>query len=168
MIVIGPFVERIVKKVGLNQAAVIGSVAVVIGVLTYALCGRYHYTFIAIALVLVAAGIRVTMTTATINVMRGLPADRTSIGAALNDTTQEIASGIGTAVVGILIAASVTGASWSPARTTAFQVSVTLGVLVLTATSVALLAIALIRTALDRKRNRPQAPEASTGPVQQP
>lgn len=172
MIAIGPLVERIVKKAGLDRAAAIGSAAVIAGLLAYALCGRYRYAFIAIALVLVAAGMRITMITATINVMRGLPADRTSIGAALNDTAQEIASGIGTAVVGIIIAASIagalTGASWSPARTTAFQNSVSLGVLALTATSVLLLAIALIRTARDRKRSRPQPAGASTGAAQQP
>ncbi|MDM4761711.1 MFS transporter [Galbitalea sp. SE-J8] len=171
MIAIGPLVERIVTKVGLDRAAAIGSAAVIVGLLAYALCGHYHYTFIAIALVLVAAGMRITMITATINVMRGLPADRTSIGAALNDTAQEIASGIGTAVVGIIIAASIAGAlagaSWSPARTAAFQNSVTLGVLALTATSVVLLAIALIRTALDRNRDRTPAERASTGPTQQ-
>jgi uncharacterized membrane protein YraQ (UPF0718 family) len=36
-----------------------------------------------------------------------MPANRTSIGAALNDTAQEIGTSIGTAVVGTLIAALV-------------------------------------------------------------
>ncbi len=37
-----------------------------------------------------------------------MPANRTSIGAALNDTAQEIGTSVGTAVVGTLIAALVT------------------------------------------------------------
>lgn len=135
----------------------IGSVSAVIGLLDYALLGRYHYAFIAVGLVLVAAGMRIFMITTTINVMRGLPSDRTSIGAALNDTAQEVASGIGIAVVGMVVAASVSGAltggSWSHTETAAFQSSVTVGVLLLTIAAVALLATALVRTTLARKRN---------------
>ena len=37
-----------------------------------------------------------------------MPSNRTSIGAALNDTAQEVGTSIGTAVVGTLIAALVT------------------------------------------------------------
>ena len=37
-----------------------------------------------------------------------MPANRTSIGAALNDTAQEVGTSVGTAVVGTLIAALVT------------------------------------------------------------
>ncbi len=151
MIAVAPLVERVVKKVGMDKAGLIGSSVVVAGLLVYALLGRYHYAFIAAALVFVAAGMRVTMITATINVMRGLPSDRTSIGAALNDTAQEVAAGIGIAVVGLVIAASIAGtlagAAWTPAETTVFENSVTLGVLVLTAVAVALLATASIRTA---------------------
>ncbi|SER92495.1 Major Facilitator Superfamily protein [Propionibacterium cyclohexanicum] len=157
MIAIAPLVERIVKKVGMDKAGLYGSSAVVAGLLVYALLGRYSYALIALALVLVAAGMRITMITATINVMRGLPPERTSIGAALNDTAQEVAAGIGIAVVGLVIAASIagalTGAAWTPTETAAFENSVTLGVLILTAVAVALLATALIRTARTRTPN---------------
>jgi uncharacterized membrane protein YraQ (UPF0718 family) len=37
-----------------------------------------------------------------------MPASRTSIGAALNDTAQEVGSSLGTAIVGTVIAALVT------------------------------------------------------------
>lgn len=165
MILIGPLVERIMKKTGLDRAGLIGSVAVVAGLLLYALCGRSGYGFIAAALVLIAAGMRITMITATINVMRGLPSERTSIGAALNDTAQEVASGIGIAVVGIIIAASITGSltdtGWTPTRSTAFENAVTLGILLLTAAAVALLTAALIRTA----RHRTPAPEPGQPPA---
>ena len=47
-----------------------------------------------------------------------MPKNRTSIGAALNDTSQEVGTSIGTAVVGTLIAALVTATlpsgAWSP------------------------------------------------------
>jgi MFS family permease len=151
MIAIGPLVERIVKTTGLDRAGMVGSAAVITGLLVYALLGRYRYAWIALALVLVACGMRVVMITATINVMRGLPPDRTSIGAALNDTSQEVAAGIGIAVTGTVIAATVvgslTGTEWAPTTVKAFENSVTLGVLGLTSAALALLATALIRTA---------------------
>lgn len=157
MIAIGPLVERIVKKVGMDRAGALGSSAVVAGLVIYALLGRYAYAFIALAIVLVAAGMRITMITATINVMRGLPPDRTSIGAALNDTAQEVASGIGIAVVGLVIAASVagalTGTTWTPIQRTSFENSVTLGVLILSAAAIALLVATLIRTSKTGEHN---------------
>ena len=144
MIAIAPFVERIVKKVGLDRAGMIGSAAAAAGLLDYALLGRYHYGFIATAIVLIAAGMRITLITATINVMRGLPPERTSIGAALNDTAQEVAAGIGIALVGLVIAASLggdlTGAAWTAERVTTFENAVSVGVLLLAAGAAALVA----------------------------
>jgi hypothetical protein len=94
---------------------------------------------------------RIVMITATINVMRGLPPDRTSIGAALNDTSQEVAAGIGIAVTGTIIAATLVGSltetQWTPTTVKAFENAVTLGVFSLTAVALALLAAALLRTA---------------------
>ncbi|ALE93684.1 multidrug transporter [Arthrobacter alpinus] len=149
MIFIGPFVEIIVRKCGMDRASVLGSTAVIAGLLIYALLGRTHYVWIAFALVFVAAGMRVVMITATINVMRGLPPERTSIAAALNDTSQELAAGIGIAVTGTIIAAfighALTETRWSTATTNAFENAVTLGVLTLTAAAIALLTVALIR-----------------------
>lgn len=151
MIAIGPLVERIVRKVGMNRAGLIGSIVVVTGLLTYALLGRFDYVWIALSLVLVAAGMRVVMITATINVMRGLPPERTSIGAALNDTSQEVAASIGIAVTGTVIAATISGSlagtGWTAATVDAFENSVTLGILLLTGIAVMFLATSLWRTA---------------------
>lgn len=149
MIAIGPLVERVVRKVGMDRAGLLGSAGVITGLITYALLGRYHYAWIALALVLVAAGMRVVMITATINVMRGLPPERTSIGAALNDTSQEVAAGIGIAVTGTVIAAAVggtlVGEKWTPMITSAFENAVTMGTLVLTLAAAALIAWAVVK-----------------------
>ena len=63
----------------------------------------------AIALVLVAAGMRVVGVVAGNNVLRGLPQNRTSIGAALVDTASEIATAVGIAATGTILAALVGG-----------------------------------------------------------
>jgi hypothetical protein len=48
------------------------------------------------------------MTICAIELVDAMPANRTSIGAALNDTAQEVGTSVGTAVVGTLVAALVT------------------------------------------------------------
>ncbi|MDQ1121513.1 hypothetical protein [Microbacterium trichothecenolyticum] len=108
---------------------------------------------------LVAAGMRMTMITATINVMRGLPSDRTSIGAALNDTAQELAAGIGIAIVGLVVAASTSGPliaeGWTSTQSITLENAITLGVLTLTTTAFTLLAVALVRARRSRAEAAP-------------
>ncbi|GAW47998.1 putative multidrug resistance protein mdtD [Nocardioides sp. PD653] len=162
MIVAGPFVEKIVKKVGMNKAGPLGAAAVITGLLVYALLGRYGYPWIAATLVLSAAGMRLVMITAAVNVMRGLPPDQTSLGASLNDTSQEVASSIGLAVVGTIVAAALTGTladiGHSSADAQAFENAVTTATLVLTATCALLVAWAGRRT----RHAAPAAPHRDT------
>lgn len=150
MITIGPVVEKIVKRVGMNRAGPLGATAVIAGLLIYALLGRYHYVWIAAALILTAAGMRVVMITAAVNVMRGLPPDRTSLGAALNDTSQEVASSIGLAVTGTLVAAVIVGPLTeigdNAASAHAFENAVTIATLALTIACAALVTLATRRT----------------------
>src|SRR5439155_24795615 len=108
MITVGPFVVKFVTKAGVHRAGPLGAAAVITGLLLYALLGRYHYAWIAVALALTAAGMRVVMMITGITIMRGLPEDRTSIGAALIDTSQEVATSIGLAVTGTVVAAALT------------------------------------------------------------
>jgi uncharacterized membrane protein YraQ (UPF0718 family) len=67
--------------------------------------------------VVLTIGLRTIMTICAVALVEAMPANRTSIGAALNDTSQEIGTSLGTAVVGTLIAALVTkalpGGAWS-------------------------------------------------------
>jgi len=53
-------------------------------------------------------GLRTVMTICAVALVDEMPGNRTSIGAALNDTAQEIGTSIGTAVVGTMIAVLVT------------------------------------------------------------
>jgi uncharacterized membrane protein YraQ (UPF0718 family) len=59
-------------------------------------------------MVLMTIGLRTVMTICAVALVDAMPANRTSVGAALNDTAQEVGTSIGTAVVGTLIAALVT------------------------------------------------------------
>ncbi|GAA2394192.1 hypothetical protein [Dactylosporangium salmoneum] len=162
MLAVGPFVEKFVERFGTGRAGPIGAAAVIAGLVLYAILGRYHYVWIAVALALAAAGMRVVMIIASITVMRGLPQDQTSTGAALIDTSQEVATSIGMAVVGTIVAAALTGslstvgASAAGART--FENAVTVATLALTAVCTALVAWAARRSA-----KAPGEPAVATG-----
>jgi molybdopterin biosynthesis enzyme MoaB len=75
----------------------------VLGLAVYGLFSSFGYIWIAIALVLVAAGIRVNGVVAGTNVLRGLPTSRTSIFAALFDTASEVATAVGITVGGVML-----------------------------------------------------------------
>jgi MFS family permease len=140
----GAFISPIVKRVGLERAGWLSASAVVIGLAVYGLLGRFGYVWVALALVLVAAGMRVVGVVAGTNVLRGLPKDRTTIGAALTDTATEVASGIGVAVTGTILAALFTGdiatSKWSGQQAVEFREAVSMAGLSLAVVAAALVA----------------------------
>ncbi len=146
----GPFVNPFVQRVGLERAAWISAAAVVVGLAVYSLLGSFGYVWVAISLVLVAAGMRVVGVVAGVNVLRGLPENRTSIGAALVDTATEVASGVGIAVTGTILAALFTGSiatsDWSAEQTAEFQQAVTIAGLALTVVAAALVGWGIVRS----------------------
>lgn len=146
----GAYVNPFVRRAGLERAGRLSAASVVAGLAVYGVLGRFGYVWVAVALVLVSAGLRVVGVVAGVNVLRGLPANRTTIGAALTDTATEVASGAGLAVAGTVLAAlfpgTVTDAHWSGRQTAAFHSAVTIGGLTLTVVAAALVAWGLRRT----------------------
>ena len=145
----GAFISPFVQRVGLDRAAWLSAIAVVFGLAVYGLLSRFGYVWVAVALVLVAAGLRVVGVVAATNVLRGLPSSRTTIGVALTDTVTEVTSGVGLAVSGTMLGALFTGdiatANWSTQQTAEFQAAVTLVGLVLTAVAAALVGWGVVR-----------------------
>jgi len=146
----GAFVNPFVQRVGLVRAAWISAATVVVGLAVYALLNSFGYVWVAIALALVAAGLRVVGVVAATNVLSGLPANRSSIGAALTDTATEVANGVGIAVTGTILAALFTGSiatsNWNTHQTAQFQAGITLAGLVLTALAAALVGWGILHT----------------------
>jgi hypothetical protein len=146
----GRLVAPFVRRVGLERAAWLSAAAVVTGLAAFAALNRLGYPGVLIALVLVAAGMRVVGVVAGNNVLRGLPENRTSIGAALVDTSSELATGVGIAATGTILAAlftgSLTASTWSAAQTGQFQQAMTIAALTLTAAAAALVTYGLIRS----------------------
>lgn len=146
----GPFVHKFVERVGIDRAAWISAGSVVAGLAIYTLFGNLGYPWVAVALVCVAAGMRVVGAAAGVNVLNGLPPDRTSTGAALIDTVAEVTAAAGVAVVGTvlatLFAGNVAAGHWTPEQTGQFRHAVTVSGLVLTLVSAALVGWAMRRT----------------------
>ena len=144
------FVNPFVERVGLDRAAWISAAAVVFGLAVYGLLGHAEYVWVAIALVLEAAGMRVVGVVAGLNVLRGLPKNRTTIGVALAETVTEVASGVGIAVVGTILAVLFTGgiaaSSWSARQRAEFREAVTIASLALTVVAAALVGWGIVRT----------------------
>jgi hypothetical protein len=145
----GAFVTPFVERVGLERAAWLSSVAVVLGLAVYSLLNSFGYVWVAIALALVAAGLRVVGVVAATKVLRGLPKNRTTIGAALTDTATEVASAAGIAIAGTIIASLFMGdvatSNWSSQQTSQFQEAVTIAGLTLTIVAAALVGWGILR-----------------------
>jgi Na+/melibiose symporter-like transporter len=124
MIAATPLSEWLARRFGHRTACLIGA-ACLAGSLAGLAWGVYHgYPAIATCMVLMTVGLRTVMTICAVALVDAMPSNRTSIGAALNDTAQEVGSSIGTAVVGTLIAALVTTrlppGIWSSGLVTSF------------------------------------------------
>jgi MFS family permease len=100
--------EWLARRFGHRIACLVGA-ACMAGALAGLSWGVYHgYAAIAVCMVVMTVGLRTVMTICAVALVDAMPSNRTSIGAALNDTAQEVGSSVGTAVVGTLIAALVT------------------------------------------------------------
>ncbi|MFG3490093.1 MFS transporter [Streptomyces sp. NPDC047972] len=108
MLLATPLSEWLARRFGHRVACLVGA-----GFLAGALAGlawgvEHGYAVIALCMVLMTIGLRTVMTICAVALVDAMPANRTSLGTALNDTAQEVGSSVGTAVVGTLIAVLVT------------------------------------------------------------
>lgn len=163
LIGLSPFVGGIVDRLGFTRTAWLSAASVVAGLTVYGLLNDRGYIWIALSLVLVAAGIRVNGVVAGTNVLRGLPESRTSIGSALVDTAQEVATGIGIAVTGTILATlfvgSLADAHWTATQSTQFHQAATISALTLAAVA-ALLVIWASARSRRKDGSTPAAPSA--------
>ena len=100
-----------------------GAVALTASLVGLAVAATDGYLAIAAAMVGMTLGLRVIMTICAIALVNAMPANRTSIGAALN-TAQEIGTSLGIAVIGTVLAAAMGAALpagvWSTALASQF------------------------------------------------
>ncbi|MFE9727944.1 hypothetical protein ACFYQ5_31380 [Streptomyces sp. NPDC005794] len=75
----GAFIGPLVTRVGLDKAAWLSAGAVVCGLAVYGLLGRFGYVWVALALVLVVAGMRVAGGSGSRAGARGVPSPRCTL-----------------------------------------------------------------------------------------
>lgn len=124
MLLATPVSEGLAKRFGHRVACLVGA-ALLAGSLLGLSWGVSHgYLAIAVSMVFLTIGLRTIMTICAVALVEAMPANRTSIGTALNDTAQEVGTSVGTAVVGTLIAVLVTtslpAGTWSHELVTSF------------------------------------------------
>ncbi|KQW53650.1 MFS transporter [Nocardioides sp. Root1257] len=108
MLLATPLSEGLAKRFGHRIATFIGALCLAGSLAGMAWAVHHSYLAIAVCMVVMTIGLRTVMTICAVALVDAMPANRTSIGAALNDTAQEVGTSVGTALVGTLIAALVT------------------------------------------------------------
>ena len=106
MIVSASLSGRIVRGVGTRRATTLGMLLFAGGLLVAATVGTdTGYGRLAVAFVIMGAGMGLAGAPATESIMNSLPAARANIGSAVNDTTRELGGALGVAVVGSVMSA---------------------------------------------------------------
>ncbi|MBW8487109.1 MFS transporter [Actinomadura parmotrematis] len=108
MIAATPLSEWLAKRFGHRVACLVGAACLAAALAGLAWGVDHGYAAIAACMVVMTIGLRTVMTICAIALVDAMPANRTSIGTALNDTAQEVGTSVGTAVIGTMIAALVT------------------------------------------------------------
>jgi len=108
MVLATPVSESLGRRFGHRIACLVGAVLLAGSLAGLAWGVDHGYPAIAVSMVVMTIGLRTVMTICAVALVDAMPEKRTSIGAALNDTAQEVGTSVGTAVVGTFIAALVT------------------------------------------------------------
>lgn len=105
MMVVAPLSSRIVERIGSKVTVAAGLGMVTIGLVTMVgLEVDTPYSNIFWRLMLMSAGMGLTMAPATESVMGSLPIFKAGVGSAVNDTTRQVGGALGVAVIGSVLA----------------------------------------------------------------
>jgi predicted MFS family arabinose efflux permease len=105
MMVAAPLSARIVEKLGAKRVVSFGLATVATGLALASTVGvTTPYVWLAAVLVIMAAGMALTMAPSTASIMSSLPLRKAGVGSAWNDTTRELGGALGVAVLGSLAA----------------------------------------------------------------
>lgn len=108
MLAATPFSEALARRLGHRRAVLAAAALLAAGLAAMAWGVQHGYLAVALAMVVMTLGLRTVMTICAVALVSAMPENRTSVGAALNDTAQELGTSLGTALVGTLVAALVT------------------------------------------------------------
>jgi EmrB/QacA subfamily drug resistance transporter len=110
MMVTAPSSARLAERIGTRRTVCLG--------LFVAGCGQFvmsrngvdtGYGLFVVSLIVLAAGMGLTMAPSTASIMSSLPLEKAGVGSAMNDTTRELGGALGVAVLGSIVSARYTG-----------------------------------------------------------
>jgi len=105
MMVVAPTSSRVVERIGTKFTVTAGMTLVTIGLLSMTnLQVDSSYAQVAARLMVMAAGMGLTMAPATDSVMGSLPLGKAGVGSAVNDTTRQVGGALGVAIIGSVLA----------------------------------------------------------------
>ncbi|MGY6502821.1 MAG: MFS transporter [Acidimicrobiales bacterium] len=104
MILVAPRSDALVQRFGRRATMGTGLSLVAVGLASFALLQPDSaYLQYAASLVVMSAGMAMTMAPATASIMSSMPLDKAGVGSAVNDTTREVGGALGIALLGSVL-----------------------------------------------------------------
>ena len=104
MILLSPQVPKLVDRFGVARVVPVGLSSVALGLVLFSLLGvDTSIWFVYGPILFLAAGMALTMTPLTTQIMAAVPVTKAGVGSAMNDTTRELGGALGVAVLGSLV-----------------------------------------------------------------
>jgi EmrB/QacA subfamily drug resistance transporter len=104
MILLSPQVPKLVDRFGVARVVPVGLSSVALGLVLFSLLGVDTSIWLVYGPILfLAAGMAITMTPLTTQIMAAVPVTKAGVGSAMNDTTRELGGALGVAVLGSLV-----------------------------------------------------------------
>ena len=105
MVAVSPRGASLSAKFEPRRVVLTGLCTMPVGILLLSLVTvSTNYLFIALALVVMAAGSALALPTLSTGIVLSLPMDKAGVGSAVNDTTREVGGAVGIAVIGSILA----------------------------------------------------------------
>lgn len=104
MIAVSPRSPAIAAKIGTKRTVGSGMALLAVGLLLMSFAGlETPFVLVAVALVVSAAGIGLSMPSLSTGILESVPMNKAGVGSAVNDTTRELGGAIGIAVIGTIV-----------------------------------------------------------------
>ncbi len=101
MMIVAPASARLVEKFGTKRVVVTGLGLLMLGLaLLSTIKPATSYSIVITYLIIMSAGMGMTMAPATESVMGSLPREKAGVGSAINDTTRQVGGAVGVAIIG--------------------------------------------------------------------
>jgi EmrB/QacA subfamily drug resistance transporter len=104
MIAVSPRSADLAVRFGVRRVVGTGMSILVVGLLMFSFAGvDTGYWYVALFLVITAAGVGMTMPSLSTGIVQSVPMHKAGVGSAVNDTTREVGGAVGIALIGSIV-----------------------------------------------------------------